>query len=1095
MQLPARASLLLFGSGFCALVYQTVWLRELRLVFGASTAASAAVLGIFMAGLGAGGWWLGRRADTAESPLAMYARLEIGISVAAGASPLILLVLRYAYLAVGGTATLGLTAGTIARLLLSALVLGLPTFLMGGTLPAMVRAVERSTDESRRSTGLLYAANTAGAVLGVLSTTFFALEVLGLRRSLWTASLVNLLIALAARNIARRLADEKAPESPLATSTEPSDDPADPQPLPLRWLVLPAAGIVGFAFLLMELVWYRMLAPILGGSSYTFGLILAVALAGIALGGFVYASGSQQRRPTLVLFAGTCALEALCLILPFALGDRIAILALFLRSLAVSGFGMLVFSWTLITAIVVLPAAVVSGYQFPLLIAVLGRGRACVGRDVGLTYASNTAGAILGSIAGGFGLLPLLSAPGAWRAAALLLVATATATLVAERRRSGQLRGASIPIALAAVSLVLCTATGPTAVWRHSPIGAGRMATTAFHGPNDLERALEERRRSIEWETDGVESSVALHTGAGNSFLINGKTDGSARNDAPTQVMLGLVGALLHPEPRHGLVIGLGTGSSGGWLAQVPTMERVDVAEIEPAIEHVARECAAVNHDALLNPRLELLLGDGRELLVAAPKRYDVIASEPSNPYRAGIASLYSRDFYAAAAGRLNEGGIFVQWLQGYEVDAQLVRTVYATLRDVFPHVESWQIHRTDLLLAASLTPFEHDVERTRQRIREEPYKSALGLTWGVADAEGFYSAFIASSAFADAISAGEAGWVNTDDRPVLEFGFARNLGRGGLFSVRDLQRLAQRRGENRPRLARGELDWGWVREQRAVRAVALEDTLDDDMVEKLSRNGSQTDWSRRQRIQARAAYLHGNLPVSRSSWLSQDEAPRTPIDLVMVGEVLAEGGEDGLPEIARRLRDDQPVVSDAILGRWHYEGGRREEAVRYLKAAFEGYRDDPWPHRQLMQRLLVLAARIAHEDVSLGRQLYEVLGQPFAVNMFNEARKRIRVDIAKVVGFDDLCVEAIAALEPHVPWEQRFLFDRYECYRRNAHPLVRQAQRDLEDFVAAAPPSLDSGLVPAPSPTAPSPTAPSPTAPSPTAPSPTESPAGSAEP
>ncbi|HEX6198986.1 MAG TPA: fused MFS/spermidine synthase, partial [Thermoanaerobaculia bacterium] len=785
--LTLRVALLLLGSGFCSLVYQIAWLRLLRLVFGSSTAAGAAVLAIFMGGLGLGSLLLGPRADRSRNPLLLYAGLEAGIAVAAGLSPLLVAAVRWLYLAVGGTAALGLAGGTVVRLVLAALVLGVPVFLMGGTLPATVRAVTRAADAGRRGLGLLYAANTLGAVAGTVVTTFYAVELLGTARTVWVAALLNLLVAVFARALSRTTVEAgaaPAEAAALAPEAAPETAPATPEPTAPRApvpLVLAAAAVTGFAFFLMELVWYRMLAPILGGTSYTFGLILAVALLGIGLGGLAYSLGSERVRPTLAGFAATCSLEALALAVPFFLGDRLALLSLSLLDLDALGFGGLVLGWSVVTAIVVLPAALVAGYQFPLLVAVLGAGRAGVGREVGLTYTANTAGAIVGSIAGGFGLLPLLSAPGTWRATVLLLVLLALAALAVAALRPGAGQGAGrravgTVAGLAAASVLLVLAHGPTAFWRHSGIGAGRFPG-APSDPNELREAIHRSESTVEWEEDGLESSVALIAGTGYTFIVNGKADGSAIGDAGTQVMSGLVGSMLHERPERVLVVGLGTGSTAGWLAQVPTIERVDVVELEPAIVRVAEWCSAVNHDALENPKVEVLLGDGRELLLTTDERYDVIFSEPSNPYRAGISSLYTREFYRAARDRLTEGGIFLQFLQGYEVDSSVVRTAYATLGSVFPAVESWQTLPGDLLLVATEEPIVHDLERVRRRAAEEPYRSALPQVWGVSGAEGFYSGFLAAPPLARALAEAAHG-LNTDDHPIIEFGFVRNLGR-----------------------------------------------------------------------------------------------------------------------------------------------------------------------------------------------------------------------------------------------------------------------------------------------------------------------------
>ncbi len=978
--LPARASLLLFGSGFCALVYQTAWLRMLRLVFGASTASSAAVLAIFMAGLGFGSLLLGPRADRKPVPLLFYAYLEAGIAVAAGLSPWLIALVRDLYLALGGSARMGLAAGTGVRLVFAALVLGVPTFLMGGTLPAVARAVERSADRGRRLVGLLYAANTLGAVAGAVVTTFFALEILGTRKSIWVAALVNLLVALAARRLALGPPAPEAAAAPVApaeTVPPAAEVPSEGAVTPARWLVPTAAALVGFAFLLMELVWYRMLAPILGGSSYTFGLILAVALLGIGLGGFVYGAQPRRRRPTLLAFAGTCALEALFLVLPFALGDRLAVLAAILRPLGNAGFAALVLAWALVTIVVVLPAALVAGYQFPLLIGLLGSGRRRVGREVGITYAANTVGAVVGSIAGGFGLLPLLTAPGVWRLVAVLLVALAALAALADLRAGAPRRAALLPAAAGALALLFCAATGPTAFWRHGAIGAGRMPTV-WDGPNDLRRAIHERRQGMVWERDGVESSVALMAADDYAFLVNGKSDGSARGDAPTQVMSGLVGTMLHPHPRRSLVIGLGTGSTAGWLAEVPTMERVDVVELEPAVLDVARACDGVNHHVLSHPKVRVEIGDGRELLLTTGERYDVIFSEPSNPYRAGVASLFTEDFYRAAIERLAPGGIFAQWLQGYEVDAQLVRTVYATLGTVFPSIESWQVSEVDLLLLASREPLRHDVAQVRARAAQEPYRSALDWTWGVDGAEGFYTGYIAAPALARALGAEEGRWRNTDDRSILEFGFARNLGRTGLFKIAQLRELAQARGAGRPPLAAGRLDWERLDELRSARLAWFGAGLAPPAPD------AERDAALRQT--ARLAWIEGRIARACAAWRQQPAAPDSHLDRLLVAECLAAAGDAAAVPAAKALRRHQPLEAELVLAVLDQAAGRPAAAGRRLLGVARALRTDPWIHMQFGGRVWRVAVPVAQADPAVGLELFHALGKPWAAGLFESA-------------------------------------------------------------------------------------------------------------
>jgi predicted membrane-bound spermidine synthase len=798
-----------------ALILQLGWIREFRLVFGASTAASGAVLAIFMGGLGLGYAALGRRADRRANPLAYYAALELLIALTGAISPFLIDAIRWIYVALGGQITLGLGWATAVRLVMAAAVLGAPTLFMGGTLPAAARAITTSADRARRSVGLLYGMNTLGAVIGAAAGTFLLLESLGTRRTLWLACLVNFVVAASAWALSR------ARPGPEEAGTEddagaPTRDPglAGARATLGAGEAYLAAAIVGFAFLLMELVWFRMLGPILGGTTFTFGLILVVALAGIGAGGAAYAPLFRRAAPTLGSFGLTCCLEAACIALPFALGDRIAMLALSLQDWSAAGFLGTVLGWTVVAAIVVLPAAFVSGIQLPILVALLGQGRRDVGRHVGLTFGWNTVGAILGSLAGGFGLLPVLTAPGAWRAAVLLLGALGAAVLLLSLRRERGIARLALPAGALALALACVQATGPTAVWRHSGIGQ-RPPDLLDRTPNSLRAWAHAVQRKVIWEAEGRESSVALIAGDGLAFIINGRNDGNSIRDASEFIMPGILGAILHPEPGRSLVVGLGTGETAGWLAAVPSMERVDVVELEPVVEEVSRRCALGNRGALDNPKVHQIYNDAREVLLTSPERYDLIVSEPSNPHRAGVASLFTREFYAAVSERLSEDGLFLQWLQAYEIEPQAVSGVLATLDAEFPHVEIWQTDTEDLLLVCSRSPIAYPVPSLRERIREEPFRTALGIAWRAIDLEGVLAHYVAGTSGVKILAGPEAERPNTDDRNRLEYAAARSVGRSGGVSIARLREAAGPQSPPGPPVSAGAVDWARVEDQR----------------------------------------------------------------------------------------------------------------------------------------------------------------------------------------------------------------------------------------------------------------------------------------
>ena len=236
----------------------------------------------------------------------------------------------------------------------------------------------------------------------------------------------------------------------------------------------------------------------------------------------------------------------------------------------------------------------------------------------------------------------MFSAPGVWKIVIVLLSALAlVATLLATRERFHWLRTLS-PLILVALALLMLGATGPTAFWRHSQIGVGRIKQFQA-SPNDVHDLINRMRRQIVWEKDGQESSVALVKTDSLAFIVNGKSDGNAKYDAGTQIMSGLIGAALHPNPKKAMVVGLGTGSTAGWLAAVPNIKQVDAIELEPTVLKVAEACAPVNQNALANSKVRVTIGDAREVLLTTQEKYDIVVSEPSNPYRAGVAGLFVR--------------------------------------------------------------------------------------------------------------------------------------------------------------------------------------------------------------------------------------------------------------------------------------------------------------------------------------------------------------------------------------------------------------------------------------------------------------------
>ncbi len=1031
-----------FCSGFCALVYQVVWTRELRLLFGASTAASGAVLAAFAAGLGVGSLLLGRRADLHARPLQLYAHLELGIAASAAASAPLAMLARKIYVGLGGAVALGAVAGGGLRILLAALVLAVPTFLMGGTLPAMARALaDDEEDPERRRVALLYGANTLGAVGGAMVATFVALEALGTHRTLWAACAINLAVVLLVLRVARSeaprdaevgVAEEPAAEgSAVAVGTEVA---------PPRGVVFTAAAVTGFAFFLMELVWYRVLGPLLGGTVFAFGLILSTALFGIGVGGLAGARFFVGRVVRLRTFAVVCLLEALTLVVPFAAGDHVALVTLFLRPLGGYGFAPLVAGWMVVAGFVAFLPALFAGMQFPLLISLLGRGRASVGRHVGLAYLFNTGGAVAGSLAGGFGLLPLLGASGAWRFCVGLLLTLGAVSLVLDRAgvRRGQIAAGAVLVALALFGV---GADGPSAAYRHSGIGSGRVPLDSVSGETPRHRFLRASRADILAAYEGVESGIAIGKQDGVCFVVNGKTDGHAKFDAGTQIGAGLVGALLHPGPvRSSLVIGLGTGSTAGWLGKVDSMERVDVFELEPAIMNVARLSAPFNGAVLDNPKVKVHFGDARELLALTDRQYDIVFSEPSNPYRAGVASLFTTEYYRMVRDHLAKDGLFLQWVQGYETTFATVRILAATLAEVFPEVELWETQANDLLFVAGASKRVYDAPTLRARLVEPTFQQGMIAAWGVDDLEGVFGHFVARSGLVKALAKEHADDLNTDDDSVVEFAFARTVGRVGSFNMDAVHVAARARKDSLPPIT-GPFDFEQMRYERALLTVYP--------ARSPARPGSGLDEDHRERLLAVNAWVAQDPVTAFGLWNLRPRPRPTRLERLMAAELAvlmrAPDAEAHVARLALIAPTDAAVLS--FLGQlWGPEGPKSMPA---FLGVVERLRKDPWADAELSNAVLRAVPELLRVVVASGPPILDALSVPFVGYLHDAARLARRVDAQRLLGPSPDCAGVFAELEPHVPWEGGTLQFRRECYRTTHHPLLPRAEADLRAFDA----------------------------------------------
>lgn len=736
-----RAFVLIYAvSGGAALVYEVTWTRLLTLQLGHGVAAASTVLAAFMGGLAIGSA-VGGRVAARLGPvgaLRIYAALELTIASVALVLPFGLEALEPLLARAYDNGNGGMTFGLL-RLGASLLLVSIPASAMGATFPAAARAFVHHAGAAGREAGVLYAANTIGASLGALLAGFVLLPLLGLMGATWTAVALNGAAAAGALAIASMM--EKAIPAPAAAhaahsssdasskaeaNSEKATRPAgrmagrrattpahvaranpgrraleasSPALTARPGLAAAALGISGFSSLALQVVWTRLLALMFGPTTYAFSTIVAVFIAGLAAGAALAARvASRTRRPLAGL--------ALCLTCSVGLAaaagasvDRGLLAVAEVVAAPGATFWSVLTRQALLALALLAPMTVAFGAAFPFAVAAAARRDDTIASDLGMIYAVNTAGAIAGALLAGFVFVPALGLHGTLRLIAIAGAAGALALLALDRG-AGRLR---VWAAITATGVLVLGILLPP--WDRLLLSSGAYKYAAtLQGP-DLRTAL--TAGELLYYREGASGTVAVReVGGTTSLAIDGKVDASDAGDMLTQRLLAHVPLLLHPDPSSVAILGLGSGVTLGSALRHP-IDRADVLEISPQVVEASRFFDDENHGALEDPRTRLILGDGRTHLLLTRDRYDVIVSEPSNPWMAGIASLFTREFFQAARQRLARGGVLCQWAHTYDISTRDLQSIIATFLSVFPDGMLWLVGDGDVLLIGSTDPLE----------------------------------------------------------------------------------------------------------------------------------------------------------------------------------------------------------------------------------------------------------------------------------------------------------------------------------------------------------------------------------------------------
>jgi spermidine synthase len=784
--------LLYTASGAAALVYEVAWTRLLTLQLGHTVAAASTVLAAFMGGLALGAAVAG---SLKNRGLRTYAVLEVLVAICALLLPVALAAsvpaLRWAY--ADGSAP---AQFAIVRVAISIALLGIPAAAMGATFPIAAGWFARNAAD----TGVLYAMNTAGAAAGAIAAGFFLIPAIGLRATTWIGVALNLFAATGAWWLASRSEKTllRSPEqgasfgaAGLPTSskkTKRQPDPARSQrssrfvPIGSPVLACAAAAISGFAALIYEVAWTRLLALVIGPTTYAFATMAAAFISGLAIGSALGTRLARRvERPALWLssmlvvsaIAASAAAWFTATRVPLMVAAQVADpAASFTPVIVTQAFGI---------GLLLLPMTLALGATFPLALAtghLRGSGASAghaddttFARDAARVYTANTIGAIVGALIAGFALIPALGLRVTFEAASIIGALGGAACLAATFgvRRSAFVVPAAVGVAAVAVILLLPE-------WDRELLASGAYKYAPYLGTSDFESVL--RAGTLDYYKEGAAATVSVRRLTGTTSLaIDGKVDASNAGDMLTQRMLGLLPVLIHGQAHEICIIGLGSGVTLGSALASGAVEHADVVEISPEVVEASHYFDRENGNALSKPGVRLIVGDGRSHLLLTPRRYDVIVSEPSNPWMAGVASLFTREFFEAARDRLKPGGLLCQWAHTYDISAQDLQSIVRTFGSVFPQGTLWMVGGGDLLLIGArdgdILPRLQAVEPGARRGTTAAALVDVGIAEGTAPFA-LLSQFAAGPREMERYAG--AALIQTDDRTALEYSAPRGI-------------------------------------------------------------------------------------------------------------------------------------------------------------------------------------------------------------------------------------------------------------------------------------------------------------------------------
>ena len=771
-----------FLSGLTGLTYEILWTRMIVKIIGSSPFAVSIVLTVFMGGLGLGSYLAGRTIDRIREPLKLvriYGVLELCIGSYGLVLPLLLAAFKPLYAVLYNHLFDHFLAYNLLTFVGCALLLIIPVTCMGATLPILSRFFITSLSRVGTRVGRLYGLNTIGAAVGSLLCGFWLINFLGVRGTLLLTVVVNGIIGAACILVSAKLRRHlETPKDARVNEETPTEVRLPGTDGFFGSYALFIFAVSGFCAMAYEVIWIKLLGLIVGPTTYSFTIVLVTFITGLALGAMFFGWLGDRIKNTMTLLLVTQIAAALsALVFSQIVGNSQIFFAKLMYQFK-DNFAYLYLVKAVVLFLFMFPPTFCLGATFPLVGKIYTTSLSHTGRSIGFAYAVNSVGAVLGSFCAGFLLIPFV---GKENGLSLVIAMQLLAALFVGVR---VFRKARMPIRRwSPLVLVICLGVGLVfhyPHWDRKMLSKGKyhrvdrpeISTVGWLStlsPKSVHFADDEGEELV-YYGDGIGGFTAVLKqdviGNTNYALFNsGKPDASFPGDMATQTLFAHFPLLFHPHPENVLIVGLASGITAGEVLNYP-VEHLDVVDINEKVVAASAYFREWNNNVLSNPRTRLIIQDARAHLALTNQKYDVISSEPSNPWMAGIASLFTRDFFELARDHLNDGGIFVQFAHAYEMDWDTFAMIGRSFSDVFPNSILVNTDPTtnggDYLLIGTKGEGKLDATIAAQNLKYAQRSKNMTLL----DHRLFYSLILSE----DLEGLFGAGPVHTEDRPYLEF-------------------------------------------------------------------------------------------------------------------------------------------------------------------------------------------------------------------------------------------------------------------------------------------------------------------------------------